>query len=479
MMYKSILQSNNYINGTYQKSDLKLAVYDKYTQSLLTEVSMASSEQIEEAMQVATSVFPIFRKYPAEKRAEILESLYKQLDEKSEIFAQLIAAEGGKPISYARSEVQRALDNIQTGIRETLHFSGEMVPIDYLNGKNKTAYTIRQPLGVVLGITPFNFPLNLALHKLIPAIAVGAPIILKPAPQAPLTLLAFAKLLDNTSLPKGAVNILITDNKNAQKLVEDDRIKVFSFTGSDKIGWMLKKMAGKKKVMLELGGNAAAIVDTTANLQRAARKLVYGSFLNAGQICISTQRIYVFDKVYNVFLDFFMEETKKIQSGDVRNEDVINSSMISKQDAERIAQWIDEAITRGAKVVYGGKFFDEKANIFEPTILTNTDISMKINSEEAFAPLVIIERASSFDKAIQLVNESKYGLQAGVFTDSLENMLIAQDDLEVGGVIINDVPGFRIDSMPYGGIKDSGMGREGAKYVMEEFTEPKLIVISS
>jgi glyceraldehyde-3-phosphate dehydrogenase (NADP+) len=350
--------------------------------------------------------------------------------------------------------------------------------MDYLNGKNKTAYTIRQPLGVVLGITPFNFPLNLALHKLIPAIAVGAPIILKPAPQAPLTLLALANLLQNTELPKAAVNIIMTDNANAQKLVEDDRIKILSFTGSDKVGWMLKAISGKKKVLLEMGGNAAAIIDSSANLQRAARKLVYGSFLNAGQICISTQRIYVLENVYEQFMQYFIEETQKVQSGDMRNENVINSSMISVNDVKRIQQWIDEAVEQGAKILTGGKILDAKANIFEPTILTNTNISMKVNAEEAFAPVVIIEKVSGFEQAVDLVNESKYGLQAAVFTDSLQNILKAQTDLDVGGVIINDVPGFRIDAMPYGGIKDSGVGREGAKYVMQEFTEPKLIVLS-
>ena len=478
MNNNTIIQTKNYINGAFVSAKEYLDVYDKHSQELLAKVSMANENDIEETIQSAYNAFAVFKQYSAEKRAGILQSLYEQLNTLSEEFAQLIAAEGGKPISYARSEVSRALDNIQTGIRETLNFAGEQIPMDYLNGKNKTAYTIRQPLGVVLGITPFNFPLNLALHKLIPAIAVGAPIILKPAPQAPLTLLALANLLQNTELPKAAVNIIMTDNANAQKLVEDDRIKILSFTGSDKVGWMLKAISGKKKVLLEMGGNAAAIIDSSANLQRAARKLVYGSFLNAGQICISTQRIYVLENVYEQFMQYFIEETQKVQSGDMRNENVINSSMISVNDVKRIQQWIDEAVEQGAKILTGGKILDAKANIFEPTILTNTNISMKVNSEEAFAPVVIIEKVSGFEQAVDLVNESKYGLQAAVFTDSLQNMLKAQTDLDVGGVIINDVPGFRIDAMPYGGIKDSGVGREGAKYVMQEFTEPKLIVLS-
>jgi len=371
------------------------------------------------------------------------------------------------------------LDNIKTGIRECLLFTGTQVPIDYLNGKNKTAYTIRQAIGPVLGITPFNFPLNLALHKIIPAIAVGAPIIIKPAPQAPLTMLALAKLLHQTALPKGAVNILFTNNENTQRMVEDERIKILSFTGSDKIGWMLKSLSGKKKVLLEMGGNAAAIVDKTANIKLSARKLAYGSFLNAGQICISTQRIYVENTQFDDFIAEFIAETKKLKSGKMFDEDVINSSMISSGDLQRIQTWIDEAVSQGAKVLLGGKVLDEQANIFEMTVMSETRNSMKINSEEAFAPVVCIEKFEDIKQAVDLVNESRYGLQASIFTDSLENMLYAQENLEVGGVIVNDAPGFRIDSMPYGGIKDSGVGREGARYVMQEYTEPKLMVINS
>jgi len=477
MAYQDILQKKNFIGGEWMSSNNKMAVYDKYSQRLIAEIDLADQAQINLAIQKALAVSKVFKKFSMERRIGIIEKLYTQLQAKAEDFAQLIAAEGGKPISYARSEVYRALDNLKTGIREAYLFTGEQIPIDYLNGKNKTAYTIRQPLGIVLGITPFNFPLNLALHKLIPAIAVGAPIVLKPAPQAPLTLLAFAKLIENTDLPKGAISILITDNENAQILVEDDNIKVFSFTGSDKIGWMLKSLANKKKVLLEMGGNAAAIVDDAINLQRAARKLVYGSFLNAGQICISTQRIYVLEHAYEDFLKYFIEETKKIKSGDVRDQDVINSSMISEKDLLRIKSWIDEAVSQGAKVLYGGNFYDKKSNIFEPTILSQTNNQMKVNREEAFAPVVMIEKVRNFAEAIDLINESRYGLQAGVFTNNLEHIQLAQADLDVGSVIVNDVPGFRIDSMPYGGIKDSGIGKEGARYVMHDYTESKLIVI--
>ncbi len=478
-MFKSdLINPYNYINGQFVAGDEYLSVYNKYTGELIGNIAIANQDQVEKALQSSDDSFKITKGFSAEKKASILENLYRLLQEQANDFAYLIAAEAGKPISYAYSEVHRALDNLKTGIRMTYEFDGQKIAMDYLNGKGKTAYTIRQAIGPVLGITPFNFPLNLALHKLIPAIAVGAPVILKPAPQAPLTLLAFAKLLDQAGLSEGAVNILFTTNKLSQKMVEDDRVKILSFTGSDKVGWFLKSISGKKKVILEMGGNAAAIVDETADLKRAAKKLAYGSFLNAGQICISTQRIYVVDKVYNDFLKHFLDETQQIKSGDPFNKAVVNSSMISKQDLLRIDAWIKEAITQGAKILSGGYILNEAANIYAPTIITNTNNQMKVWQEEAFAPIVLAEKVRDFKEAVNMVNDSRYGLQAGVFTNDLKNILYAQKFIETGGVIINESPGFRIDSMPYGGIKDSGLGREGAKFAMAEFTEPKLIVLN-
>ena len=476
VMSQSIVTSHNYINGKFVTSAQMHSVFQKYTGELLAKIPVATESQVEEAIQNAQKTFPVIKNFSAEKRAQILWSLYEQLHDRKEYFARLIAAEAGKPISYARSEVNRALDNLQTGIRAALQFAGKQIPMDYLNGKGKTAYTIRQALGPVLGITPFNFPLNLALHKLIPAIAVGAPLILKPAPQAPLTLLAFARLLQNTELPPGAVQILFTTNELAQKMVEDNRLKILSFTGSDKIGWFLKSKAGKKKVLLEMGGNAAAIIDQTADLKRAAKKLAYGSFLNAGQICISTQRIFVLEEVFESFINIFLNETAKIKSGDIFDEDVVNSSMISARDIQRTDEWVAEAVQQGARILSGGSVLDPQANIYAPTVLTDTRTGMKIYDNEAFAPVVMIEKIKTFKEGIARINESRYGLQAGVFSNDLKNLMTAQNELEVGGVIVNDIPGFRIDSMPYGGIKDSGVGREGGMYALNDFTEPKLIV---
>ena len=469
----------NYINGQFLDANDKLNVYQKYTGELLAEVPVATSEQVELAVKSSAESFNIFKRFSAEKKAGILKQIYDLLSHQADKFSKIIAAESGKPISYAQSEVNRALDNLQTGIRAVLEFTGRQVPMDYLNGKGKTAFTLRFPTGPVLGITPFNFPLNLALHKLIPAIGVGAPIILKPAPQAPVTLLLFAELLAQTDLPSGAVNVLYTTNELSQKMVEDDRLKILSFTGSDKIGWKLKSLAGKKKVLLEMGGNAAAIIDESADLKRAAKKLSYGSFLNAGQICISTQRIYVVENVFDEFITRFLEETSKIKSGDMFDPEVVNSSMISHKDLLRIDQWVKEAVKQGAKILHGGKILNEAANIYAPTVLTDTQPDMKVWSEEVFAPVVLVEKVKDFKQAVSAANNTRYGLQAGVFSNRINHILFAQNHLEVGSVIINDIPGFRIDGMPYGGIKDSGMGREGAWYAMMDYTEPKLIVLDA
>ena len=469
----------NFINGNFVDNNDKLPVYQKFSGELLAEVPIATPLQVEEAIASATESFHVFKHFSAEKRAGILKELYDLLQQNFDKFYRIIAEEAGKPVSYAQSEVNRALDNIETGIRATLEFSGRQIPMDYLNGKGKTAYTLRFPSGPVLGITPFNFPLNLALHKLIPAVGVGAPVILKPAPQAPVTLLLLAELLEQTDLPQGAVNILYTTNDLSQKMVEDDRLKILSFTGSDKVGWKLKSLAGKKKVLLEMGGNAAAIIDDSADLKRATKKLAYGSYLNAGQICISTQRIYVVDSVFDTFLNYFIEETRQIKSGDMFDPDVVNSSMISQNDLLRIDTWVQEAVEQGAKILEGGKILNKKANIYAPTILTNTTPEMKVWSEEAFAPVVLVEKVKDFKQAVAATNNTRYGLQAGIFSNNIKHILYAQNHLEVGGVIINDIPGFRIDGMPYGGIKDSGMGREGALYAMYDFTEPRLIVIDA
>jgi glyceraldehyde-3-phosphate dehydrogenase (NADP+) len=467
----------NLINGKRYDSDKKLPVLNKYTKEIIAEAPLADENQVAEAIDAAVEAFDKLRLTSAEKRVEILQALRDGISKHSELFTELIVREAGKPLSYARNEIRRALDNLDTGIRETYLFAGEQVPMDYLNGKGKTAYTVRVPYGPILGISPFNFPLNLALHKIIPAVATGSPVILKPAPQTPLTMFLLADIIEQSHIPGGFIQIVLTDNLLAERMVTDDRLKILSFTGSDSVGWYLKNIAGRKKVFLELGGNAAALIDKTADLQRAAKKLAYGSFLYAGQICISVQRIYVVKEVADTFVQLFLEETAKIVSGDPSFPETTNGPMISAKDLQRIHDRVEEAVQQGAKILAGGKVLDARHHIYAPTVLTGTNMTMQVMSEEAFAPIVNINTVENFDEGIREINASRYGLQASVYSDSLKNIRKAIEQIDVGGLMINEIPGFRIDSMPYGGMKDSGLGREGARYAMREYTQEKLIVI--
>jgi len=467
----------NLINGKRYTAGKTLPVLDKYTGEVLAQVPLADENQVAEAVETAVNTFDKFRYSSAEKRAEILQALHDGIEKRADFFTELIVKEAGKPYAYAKNEVRRALDNLQSGIRAVLEFAGEQVPMDYLNGKGKTAYTLRVPYGPVLGISPFNFPLNLALHKIIPAVGSGSPVILKPAPQTPLSMFLLGDIVSEAEIPDGVIQIVLTDNALAERMVTDDRLKILSFTGSDRVGWYLKNIAGRKKVFLEMGGNAAALIDTSADLGRAARKLAYGAFLYAGQICISTQRIYVLKENYARFTELFLEETARTISGDPALAETVNGPMISRKDLNRIAEWVDEAVEEGARVLAGGKILDAGHNIYAPTVLTRTRDDMKVVSEEAFAPVVIIEPVESFDEGIARINRSRYGLQASVYSDSLKNIRKFIEKVDAGGIMVNEIPGFRIDSMPYGGMKDSGLGREGARYALREYTQEKLVVI--
>ncbi|MBU2650811.1 MAG: aldehyde dehydrogenase family protein, partial [Bacteroidetes bacterium] len=329
------------------------------------------------------------------------------------------------------------------------------------------------PIGLVAGISPFNFPLNLAVHKIAPAIAAGCPIILKPSSNTPLSTLLLATIIDQTELPKGAVSILPMDRKTGNLMVTDERFKLLSFTGSPEVGWKMKEDAGKKKVILELGGNAGVIVSNSANLEKAVPKCVNGGFAYSGQVCIHTQRIYVQEDVFERFADMFVEQTRKLNAGDPENPETDISVMIDEENAKRVEVWVQEAIDDGAAILCGGK---RKAAYFEPTVLTNTRFDMKVCSLEIFGPVVVIEKYRSFQDAVNEINKGRFGLQTGVFTNRIDEMNMAFHDLEVGGVIINDVPTFRVDHMPYGGVKDSGLGREGVKYAMMDMLEPKILV---
>lgn len=477
MEYQGILTTRNYINSNWIDSPTKLVVTDKHSQEAIASVPYCTHAQMEEAIKNSVLAFEELKTWSAGKRSNALQQLHDTLFKKQEEFAQLITAEAGKPISYSRAEVTRCLDTLKTAASEALRFEGEMVPMDYNNGEGKVAFTQRFPIGSIAAISPFNFPLNLALHKIAPAIAAGCSIVLKPAPQTPLTVLAFAKLVHETNcLPKGAINVIVADIPEAEYLVKDKRMKMLSFTGSPQIGWHLKNIVGKKKVALELGGNASVIIDESADLTQAAKLTAIGAYLYSGQICISTQRILVHKNVFSEFKSLLISEIEKLEVGNPRKENVTIGPIIESKHLNRISDWVNEAIKEGASLLTGGKIIDKAKGLYAPTLLTNTQKSMKVCCQEVFGPVAIIEPFESFDEAIEISNDSDFGLQAGVFTNNFNHVKLAHQKLEVGGVMINNIPGFRIDSMPYGGIKDSGLGREGIKYAMEEMTEPKLLV---
>jgi acyl-CoA reductase-like NAD-dependent aldehyde dehydrogenase len=468
----------NFINGVWMTDGDGTfnTVIDKYHGTELARLPHATEAQMEEAIAAAYASRDVVRKLSGGERSAKLEALAALIAKHEEELATLIVKEGGKPIGYAKAEIARCITTVRTAAAEALRFTGESVALDYGAGAGRTALTKRFPIGVIAAITPFNFPLNLVLHKVAPAMAVGCPVVLKPAPQAPLSAIALGRLIEEIDWPKGAFSVLMCGVPVAEKLVQDDRVAMLSFTGSDKVGWHLKSICGKKKVALELGGNASVIVDEGVDLASIAKTVAIGANIYAGQTCISTQRIYAVKSVFAQFRDLLVKEYGLLQAGDPSNAEVTVGPIIDKGHYDRIASWVDEALKGGAEILAGGKPVDLARNIYAATLLTNTQHSMRVNCAEVFGPVAILEPVADFGEAIAQVNNSTYGLQAGVFTDSVANMKRAHDELEVGGIIVNNVPGFRVDSMPYGGIKDSGLGREGVKYAMEEMSEPRLLV---
>jgi acyl-CoA reductase-like NAD-dependent aldehyde dehydrogenase len=468
----------NFINGSwsFEGDGTFNTVIDKYQGSELARIPHATEAQMEEAIAAAYASRDAVRKLSAGERSAKLEALAVLIAKHEEELAKLIVQEGGKPIGYAKVEIARCITTVRTAAAEALRFTGESVALDYGAGAGKTAFTKRFPIGVIAAITPFNFPLNLVLHKVAPAMAAGCPVVLKPAPQAPLSSLALARLIEEVGWPEGAFSVLMCGVPVAEKLVKDERVAMLSFTGSDKVGWHLKAICGKKKVALELGGNASVIVDEGVDLVSIAKTVAVGANIYAGQTCISTQRIYVVKSAFPQFRELLVKEYAVLKAGDPNDASVTVGPIIDKGHFDRIAHWVNEAVTGGAQVLAGGKAVDVERNIYAPTLLTGTKREMKVTCAEVFGPVAILEEVKDFGEALARVNDSTYGLQAGVFTDSVANMKRAHDELEVGGIIMNNVPGFRLDSMPYGGIKDSGLGREGVKYAMEEMSEPRLIV---
>lgn len=457
-------------DGTYTK------VVDKYDGTELARIPNATASQLEEALAAAHVNRAVLRRMTAGERSAKLASLTALLVEHETELVSLIVREAGKPISSARAEVARCITTVRTAAAEALRFGGEVVPLDFGAGEGRVAFTKQVPIGVVAAITPFNFPLNLVLHKVAPAMAVGCPVVLKPSPQAPLSALMLGRFMEQIDWPRGAFSVLMAAVPVSEMLVKDERVALLSFTGSDKIGWHLKNICGRKKVALELGGNASVIVDEGVDLAATAKAVALGANLYAGQTCISTQRIYAVKPVFAQFLELLVQEYNALEVGNPCDARVIVGPIIDKAHFERIGSWVEEAVNGGAQVLAGGRPMDTKHNIYAATLLTGTTASMKVNCAEVFGPVAILEEVADFHEAISRVNDSVYGLQVGVFTPHIERMKQAHDELAVGGVIMNQVPGFRMDSMPYGGIKASGLGREGVKYAMEAMSEPRLLI---
>lgn len=463
-----------YCAGKFITTASSHRVVSPYNNEEVANTFLAGETELEQAITAAANISEELAETPSYIRYGILKQISEELFLMRQQFAELITFESGKPIKSAIAEVDRSIQTFTVAAEECKRLPTEYISIDWtLAGAGKEGLVKYFPIGIVAGIAPFNFPLNLAVHKIAPAIAAGCPIILKPSSITPLSTLLLAKVIDNTTLPKGAVSILPMDRQTGNKLVTDERIKLLSFTGSPEVGWKMKRDAGNKKVVLELGGNAGVIISQGTDLEVAAKKCVAGGFSYAGQVCIHTQRIYVLENLFNEFTSKFVELTKKLKPGNPSDPDTDITVMIDEANAERVETWIQQAVNEGAKILAGGT---RDKSFVQPTVLTGTSENMMVCSAEVFGPVVVIEPVKDFNEAVNRINSGRFGLQAGVFTDSITEMNLAFNKLQVGGVIINDVPTFRVDHMPYGGIKDSGFGREGMKYAILDMMEPKILV---
>lgn len=452
-----------------------LEVRSPYDGRLVGRTFRPSPEALGEAVNRCGSAAKVMGRLAAFERSAILERLAAAVRERRDDFVRLLALEAGKPVKAGRVEVERCLTNLQEAAAEALRIEGELLPLDHFpGGRGRWGIVRRFPLGSILAVTPFNFPLNLVVHKLAPAVASGNAVVQKPASQTPLTSLLLGRLFYEAGLPEGALSVLPCSGPAAEELVKDERFQLLTFTGSAAVGWRLKGIAGKKRVTLELGGNAAAIVHDDADLEWAAARCVSGGFAYAGQSCISVQRIFVQRRVWDPFVRILVDGVEKLKMGDPLDEATDVGPLISEGDAVRVESWIAEALEGGAECLTGGK---RRGVFVEPTVLTRTRPEMKVNCEEVFGPLVTVEPYSDFEEALDRANDSRYGLQAGVFTRNLDLAWKAFETLEVGGVTVNEAPTFRADHMPYGGTKDSGIGREGARYAIEEMTERRILIV--
>ncbi len=465
-----------YLGSKPAEPNTDLVVTNKYTGVTACRVALADAKAIDAAIGAAVKAFEHTRKMPAYKRQAVLNHVVQRVSERHEELARVLCIEAGKPIRDARGEVTRLIDTFRVAAEESVRVTGEYIPLDISQrAEGYEGIWRRFPIGPCSFISPFNFPLNLVAHKIAPAIAVGCPFILKPASYTPVGALILGEILAETDLPEGAFSILPCPRKGADLFTTDERLKLLSFTGSPEVGWKLKTRAGKKKVVLELGGNAGCIVDEGVDLEYAADRIIVGAFYQSGQSCISVQRIIAHDVIYEHLKQLLIDRIAKLKAGDPMEEDTFLGPMISLDDAKRIERWVSEAVDGGAKVVCGGK---RDGVFYDATLLENAEPHMKVSCVEVFAPVATMQPFVDFEEAIRLVNDSVYGLQAGVFTKNMDHAFYAFNELDVGGVVIGDIPSFRVDHMPYGGVKDSGLGREGIRFAMEDMMEIKLLVLN-
>src|SRR4249920_3054039 len=464
------------VNGEWRTGEGTFEVKSPFDDSMVAELGVPTAADVEEASQVAADTFETSQHLPVHARSEALDHISRRLAEDIEKNAALIAREGGKPLKWATVEATRAASTFRWASEVLRHGDDEAMRLD-----TESAFTGRMgilrrfPYGPVLGITPFNFPLNLVAHKVAPALAVGAPIVVKPASATPIGSLVLAEYFAETDLPKGMYQVLPVSSTVADGMARDERFRKISFTGSAAIGWYLKDLDPKKRVTLELGGNAGVIVHSDADLDLAAQRVAFGGYYQAGQSCISVQRVLVSSEVYDEFAVRLTKQVEQLKVGDPMDPTVDVGPVIERKEVDRIAAWVDEAVDQGAEVLTGGK---GDGPFFQPTLLSRTTPEMKVRCEEIFGPVCTITPYQTFEEALAEVNNSKYGLQAGVFTNDINRAFEAHRTLDVGGVIVNDVSAFRADQMPYGGSKESGFGREGLRFAMEEMTEPRIMVLS-
>lgn len=472
-----MLEYHSWIADEWVPSETMRDVTNPYDGSVIARVAVAGEKELDRAITAAQKAFESYKDMPAHRRAEILATASRLIRDNEERLVSLLAAEIAKPVRDARVEVRRAANTFMFAAEEARRIRGEMIPLDALpGGEGRLAFTLREPLGVIGAITPFNVPLNLIAHKVAPALACGNTVVLKPTSQAPLTAFELARLLHEAGLPAGCLNVVCgPGGRLGDRLVEDPRVAMITFTGSAAVGKRIRECAGFKRVALELGSNSAVVIEDAADLDPVAARCVQGAYTFAGQVCISVQRIYVNEALYEPFLEKYLQRVAALRTGDPASEETEMSAMISPGESARVLRWVDEAARAGAKVETGGEL---TGSVVRPTVLTAVSESMKVWADEVFGPVSAVVSYRDFDAALAAVNRSRYGLQAGVYTRDLQKAFRAVKTLQVGGVMINDIPSFRVDHMPYGGVKESGMGREGVPYAVQEMTEPKLAVFN-